>query len=408
MSNSWPSPRYDIQQTAGTQANPSVPNTRFQQRWTVRRASEVSDLVIYSGKVFCATKYGSVHAFDLKTGQRQWSVAIDCIQAKIAAADAHLFVATDRLRTINIEDGTILWEYEPDDSKIPSNGPASEFAPTVGSQSIIWAMGDRIVGLDKNTGEKHWHKDTAGPVQASAIVDDKIVVTTKRVEMRFSDPVSRGALLSLDLDNGSELWKKDLDGLPKYGPVIGDDYIFVSYGSTGAKIEDLIADDMGLIAVDSTDGTIQWHKHVWGGCPAYADGLLVQVRESRVVTMNSGDGELQWDTETDLGWQSSNRIVIAGENIFIGGPDRISAVSLESGSVLNPNVVSISCSSHNNTNRVTTYPAVTTSSLAFGTSEGKIIICDPEGVKISGCLSCGADLTEHETPSFCPHCGESV
>ena len=152
MSNSWPSPRYDVQQTASTQASPSIPNTRFQYRWNVRRAGPVTDLIIYSNKVFCVTEYGSVHAFDLETGQRQWSIAIDCIQAKITAADAHLFVATDRLRMVDIDDGTILWEYEPDDGDDYS--PASRFAPTVETQLIIWSIRDRVVVLDKNTGEK--------------------------------------------------------------------------------------------------------------------------------------------------------------------------------------------------------------------------------------------------------------
>ncbi|MFB6198628.1 MAG: PQQ-binding-like beta-propeller repeat protein, partial [Halobacteriaceae archaeon] len=275
--------------------------------------------------------------------------------------------------------------------------PASRFAPTVETQLIIWSIRDRIVVLDKNTGEKHWHKDTSGRIQASAIIDDKIVVTIKRTEPGFMEPLIRGRLLSLALADGTELWRKDLDGAAEHGPVIGDDSTFVSYSGGSAN-----PSDYGLVAIDSTKGTEQWHKDVHGGCPAYADGILIQGRGSELVAIHSTEGNIRWDTKIDIEYLYQNLVVMGGESIFVRGTDGISAVDRESGSVTNPNVVM----SYNG--RLSTYPVVTTNSFAFGTTEGNLYVYDCEESDSVFCLNCGADLTEYETPSFCPSCGESV
>ena len=61
-----------------------------------------------------------------------------------------------------------------------------------------------------------------------------MVVSIRRDEPGSIEPLIRGRLLSLDLVDGTELWRKDLDGAAEHGPVIGNDSIFVSYnGGSG-------------------------------------------------------------------------------------------------------------------------------------------------------------------------------
>lgn len=183
------------------------------------------------------------------------------------------------------------------------------------------SLGGTLYALDARTGAERWHFTGAGEITGSAAVVNDIVYT----------PDGSGALVALDVDDGSELWRANID-VASFGsssPVVADGIVYVA------------SVDGNAYGFDAVTGEERWSWH--GTEPArgitIGDGVAyIGAEDRRLHAVSLADSHELWYVQTSASALSSS--IVDGDSVYVtnqlGAADLVSelfAIDAASGEV---------------------------------------------------------------------------
>ncbi len=283
-----------------------------------------------------------VVALNPSSGAVQWEYKHDGAKffAVPAIDNGSLYIGdySGRLHSINLQDGSRNWLYEPDTENII--GPISLTAGdrvisgvAFNDDKVFFGLGSQnVVAVSRATAEELWTFETGHGVWASPLY----------VHAREGDAGSRDTLYAVSLDHhlyaldpetGDELWKRDLGGAAP-GNMVYDEQLNRIY--IGTFMSELVAVDLDQRAIIDRYETEGW---LWGS-PA------IEVQEDGTETLYFGDldGYLYAVEVTENGFSQRWKMKIAEDAIratplvtnglvIVGSKDKnVYAVSKEDGS----------------------------------------------------------------------------
>ncbi len=233
----------------------SIDFTNGKVNWQVKAGGPLlfkSELVISDGKIFLATGFGIVEAYDLK-GKKLWDNELDeAIYNSLLIVKNSLIIATDALKlysldaedggknwsadidervitltplvhkdviyfgcysgtfyAISLDDGDIIWQFK-------SGGPIYS-SPVVVEKSIYFGSEDGFLySLNDETGALNWQFKTAYPIKSSPLYAfGSIVVANDRT------------VFSLNPLNGQILWQNTFESRIKTSPTFAGDTVIL-------------------------------------------------------------------------------------------------------------------------------------------------------------------------------------
>lgn len=230
----------------------------------------------------------TVVAFDSMTGETRWKYPDkdhrDASFYAVPVADNGTVFVGDykgRLHSINAEDGTANWIYEPDKETII--GPISLNASdrvisgvAVNGNKVFFGMGSRnVVAVSRQTAEEVWTFETNHGVWATPLyipADSEAGITQDTLYVVSLDHY----LYAIDPETGDQLWRKDLGGAAPggmaYDPVLNRVYV-------GTFVSEMLAIDLNTHEIVDRFDTEDW---LWGH-PA------LEIGEDGTETLYFGD-----------------------------------------------------------------------------------------------------------------------
>lgn len=294
--------------------------------------------IVAEGSVFAMGAFGSISAFDAKTGALRWrktseELALDdsVFGGGLAYDQGRLFMTltTGNVIGLDAKNGEEIWRQE---LTLPVRS-----APTVADGIVLVLTADnQVYALDQETGQPAWRH--AGFFEASGVlggpspaVDGGIAVV----------PYSSAEVFALRLDNGRPLWSdtlerprrtqalaqiNDIDGTP----VIDGDRVYV--GGRGGQVA----------AIDMRRGVRAWDADLAAVDTPWIAGDFIYLLTERneVVCLLRDDGRIRWITQMPatadpedadaeaLTWRGP---VLAGDQLYLtsSGGDLITLSPLD-------------------------------------------------------------------------------
>jgi outer membrane protein assembly factor BamB/murein DD-endopeptidase MepM/ murein hydrolase activator NlpD len=253
---------------------------------------------------------------------------------------------------LNGENGSVLWEYEPEIYNAISWG----FSATVadidndGKQEVVFGTTrGKIYALNGEDGSVSWTHETGGTVRSVAVADIDNDGTPE-VVMGSTD----NHVYALNGEDGTNLWGyetgQSVFGSPAVGDIDDDGKLEVVIGSEDNKV----------YALNGEDGSALW-KYATGlwvqRSPAIADidgdsklEVVIGSADNKVYALNGEDGSALWIYPTGDRMYSSPAIAdIDGDDkleVVFGSSDG-KVYALDEKHVNNPPVASFTCSPEN-------------------------------------------------------------
>jgi len=249
--------------------------------------------VVVDGTVYATTR-DRLRALDAGSGDERWSV--DGADAPPLVLDGVVYAARSRtLRALDAEDGEVVWDREFD-------GPGRVTSPsTYGGDQLVCGVGERVLGLDPDSGDVQWTQDVFGQVRhhAAFLSGYWAVVATEA-----------GRVYLLDRD-GVGGWQWQLPARPVAPPAADADSVYVSCrdGNTYALLDDGGSSGMGR----------RWRVDTgWAdGGLAVVDGLALVANGRALEAVHTDSGSTAW-TESTGDWRHTAPTV-ARDTVFVGG-----------------------------------------------------------------------------------------
>lgn len=273
-------------------------------RWSTTIAPGLDGRPEFDGtRAFVPLSGGKLGAYDLLAGTELWTVEQPPPVA-MTAADGRVFhFAADRLTALDAETGRTLWQ-------IPLEAPPT--APPVSSAGwLVVGSGRTITAIRAEDGMVLWVQTVAGTVvRAPAILGSRVHVA-----------LDEGRLVSLFIQNGTQVWERRLGGSPQ--PILAfgerlyvgaaDNYFYcvraldgeilwrwrTGADIVGAAVHDevrvyFVSMDNVLRALDAGTGSQRWKKPLplrpTGGPILVNDVLLLAGLGSSVLGFQLKDG----------------------------------------------------------------------------------------------------------------------
>jgi outer membrane protein assembly factor BamB len=271
------------------------------------RAGFGGGLAADGGKVFAASGFGTVVAFEPGSGKVLWTKKLTApIRQAPSAADGRVFVVTSEaeLFCLSAADGSELWTQRglPESASLLSNSnPAVS-----GNLVFVPYPSGEVVALDVKTGASKWTETLAKSDlgSSSTAIGDAARPVADR-DLVFA--VSRGgSLIATSRDKGSKVWSRDIAS--SQTPYVAGDAIFV-VDVTGK-----------LVALGRKDGKIRWltqlpDSGIWSG-PVLAGGKLwLASSKGMFVAVDATNGSIA--NESDLGNPVTITPVVADGKMFV-------------------------------------------------------------------------------------------
>jgi outer membrane protein assembly factor BamB len=238
--------------------------------------------VVADGTVYVAlTSRPGTRAFDVATGEQQWTAEFIGTSPGQAVADGTLYVAGHGLTAFDTSEGSREWTFERSATATPE-------------------------GNDEPKGP--------GPIWGAPAVADGTVFVPGGLLVPW--------LYALDATDGSIQWRTRFPGTDlTSSPAVGDDAVYV------------VDDTNRLVAIDRARGDVQWAYHGFdspGRKPTLAGGRLYVVDAGSVHAFDRA-GEQIWTIETD---HRNGSLAIDGKRAYLAGETAIIALDAETGTQL--------------------------------------------------------------------------
>ena len=276
---------------------------------SVRATPSIAD-----GRIFFGSWDGRFYALDAYTGNPLWifdrpskendrayydsSPAVDVIEGMVYTGAQVSNPAIDdkhqEFFCLNMTTGEMIWNMT------DPNRAAQQSSPAVSGDAVIISLGERVLSLDKRTGQRIWEFPTPDNIffSSPAVANDTV----------FIQGLDSDSIFALDRFNGLLKWKiESPSGAAVSSPAYHNGVVFI--GSW----------DFNVYAFDAGTGKVLW-KHSTGqvvqSSPAIADGkVVVASGDEHLYVLNENDGSLVW--RTDLGRSSASSPAISNGRIFI-------------------------------------------------------------------------------------------
>lgn len=240
----------------------------------------------------------TLYAVDRETGEQTWRHTLDgAYLGSVAVAD-DIYVQSDRETRRITTDGVSVWRHTFAQS-FDWREIHSHFRPVIGPDVVYVAHRDRLVGLDRATGEIVWTRSTGETDFPPVVVDANTLV------------VSTGdAVVGLGPDDGRVRWR--VDESPMWGPAVGDGHAVVS--TEGA-----------LLGVDPASGEQRWRsEQAQSTCPPVVAGGLVFTAPGgttlAVTDAATGDRLDSRDLGTSVDWITPDAAGLLTREATTDGP----------------------------------------------------------------------------------------
>lgn len=271
------------------------------------RAGYGGGIAADGGRLFVASGFGTVAAFEPQTGKVIWTkkTGVPVRQPPTAAGGRLFFVDSEsQAYCLDAADGKELWVAKglPENASLLSNA-----SPAVaGNLVIIPYPSGELAALDIRTGDTKWTdtlRSTEVGVSAAAIGEAATPVADRDAVFAMN---RNGELVATSKDRGQRLWTRELSSSQM--PWIAGDVLF-AVDSTGK-----------LAALGRKDGKIRWitslpEAGLWTG-PVLASGKLWLVSsKGQLVSVDAVSGAIS--TQVDLGDPVTIRPVVAEGKLFV-------------------------------------------------------------------------------------------
>lgn len=301
----------------------------------------------------------NVVAVNTNTGEELWAYYTDGpVRCPPSVYEGKVYFTSDDgcLYCVNAEDGELVWKYNSvsSDRKVIGNERLVSTWSARGGQVVqdgvvyfgsgIWPfMGVFLFAIDAETGKEIWINDSSSapfinqphnsPSFAGIAPQGNLVATKDRLLV----PGGRSVPASFDLKTGEfQYYQLASSGKTGGAFVCANDKYFINYHrdhvthlydlETGKRV---IA-ELGKVPV--VDGEIFYCK---GDTVSAKQAVLKEFQkrerdrssgESKIVTEKKLDAETLWEVEVD----ASGEIIKAGNTLYVGGNNSVSAISLPS------------------------------------------------------------------------------
>lgn len=343
----WPQYGYDAANRGYTRGA-AVPPADPELSWTYDPGTQTmnSSPVVRDGVVYAigTGDPGRLVALD-PTGEERWTVEFEGFaDTSPVAGEATVYVATwNGVTAYDSDTGEETWHL-PLTHRV---GPAS---PTLaGGTLYVATSGDEpllvdgsadeasveppaVIAIEPDSGEEQWRYDDFGDRDSidttPAVVDGRVVFANE------------GTVHALDASSGDPLWQRETGSHAELAPTIVDETVIV-----GGRDEE----GAGAVALDAESGDENWWHSIEANnvrvSPAVADGVVYAPATylqgcpavtgtdceseswGRLYAIDLEGGEELWTV--DLQADTRSAPAVAGDTIYVGNGDGLSAVSTD-------------------------------------------------------------------------------
>lgn len=237
-------------------------------------------------------KTPTVYAIDRETGQQLWEHTLSGSDlGSIAVAD-DIYVQSDReIRRIAM-DGTDVWHHSFPQSfgwrKIHS-----QFRPVIGSDGVYAGHRNKLVKLDRTTGNVQWTHPTKEAEFAPVVVDEGVLIAS-----------TGDGIVGVHPDSGHVRWHVDKSSM--WAPAVSETVFVVSAEGT-------------LLGIDPVSGERRWQsEQPQSTCPPVVVGETVFTASGGALTVtDTATGQQVGSRSVDT---FVTRITPGGDELFVREP----------------------------------------------------------------------------------------
>ena len=352
--NDWPVARGNSESTAIADSKlPSKPVVLWEYKTDSEKSGFEGTPIIYDGKVFVGDFDGTVHAIDLVTGKKVWTVRKKDGFTTAAAANQGCIVIGDFsgiVYCLNASTGSQVWTRDIEQ-------PVASGGNFFGDQVLLTSEGGTMFAMDLKTGEPKWNYATGDQLRSSPTIWKAFSL------LGGCD----GQLHKIDLIKGERVG----EGVPLQAPTL-------STPSIVGKIAIVPTQPGVVFAIDVETQKILWtfaetsQANDIRSSPAtlgkfendQISGItVVTTRNRRVLGLNLKDGKVLW--ETVLKKRTDSSPVICDGRVWVGSVDGlIYAIDLNNG---------LETWSYQLSGQILASPAISDSRLVIATEKGSVI-----------------------------------
>ncbi|WP_160711182.1 PQQ-binding-like beta-propeller repeat protein [Chitinophaga solisilvae] len=292
-------------------------------KWKFRTMGKVvSSPVIHKNILLTGSADSCMYALDKHSGRQLWKFRSGGEITSSVACDstALYFLSTDGyLYALEIQSGRVLWKFRTRGERRTDAWDYFLSSPTVHKRVVYVGSSDSsIYAVDARNGRLQWEYRTGGPVHASPVVADNMVLAGSY----------DGYFYALGTD-GSLRWKFDTMG-GRYFPTGEVQFHAVTIDSTVY----FCSRDFNLYALHLRTGKGLWVYHEpgsWTSVPALSgEQLLVSTSDTHRALSFDENGILQWKSEVRL--NAFGAIASTGHYGYMGSLDgRMHKINLRTG-----------------------------------------------------------------------------
>ena len=240
--------------------------------WRKKGVPIESGIVVSNGLVVAADVFGTVRAYDTKSGAEVWSTTIGkraSVQSALLLTDpSSVFVADDSgvATLLSVENGSMKWQSQ-------LEGPVYEGSAALGDLVVVPTTRGTVQVLSLASGNVKWSFKTASKTVrfgSAAISEDLVVVGASDATVR-----------AFDSESGLLKWETGFPDVVSAAPLVTETHVFV--GTLGQE----------LFALNRFTGEIEWETKMRGrikSSMAVVGGGLLVLSEPRYVTYFKPEG----------------------------------------------------------------------------------------------------------------------
>jgi outer membrane protein assembly factor BamB len=234
--------------------------------------------------------------------------------------------------------------------------------PLVDGEVVFVAVGQRVYALDKDTGNQKWKFPAVEPIpgyfRTSPIkVGDTIIAAG-----------DNKTVYAIDEATGEKKWEY-ISPVPILGQPV----------ALGSNKIGLALSDNSVLAINVSDGAPAWSgpqklfDPIIGHIAGNPNFVFVLTQANQMLALNASDGKVNWHTEfTSLGPDSQP--VVYGDTVYVNSTSFLVAVNSAAGA---------SKWSKDAGDMITYPPAASADGIAVVTRDGKIVVFDTNGRKVT-------------------------
>ena len=180
---------------------------------------------VYKNKIYIADNIGFIYSIDLNNGNLIWIKNHGIpLKSKIKVSDDMIFLTNqdNRLLSLSIKDGSVIWNIRSISSFIKSQNLLSLALSKKGNLIAVTSSGD-LLKAESKTGNVLWSFNSLGSFlkhDSDFFKSSDIVIAGENII--FS---TESSIFSYDLNNGYVNWQKDVSSVAT--PIIDNENIFI-------------------------------------------------------------------------------------------------------------------------------------------------------------------------------------